>query len=711
MPRPKVRPEDRQRSAKACLPCKASKKRCNAQQPCSNCVRRRTPSSCRYIEPGHARHLVPQSRDTQPQVLRRPGDESSRVVGASRYGNSTVSEVSTQIPGATNSASPAVSALTPQKLTGGRMLLNSRGDKVYIGGFASLSFLQFLRRTIRQQMGPSLFTENTRRHVMLEATSLEDTNHNFIEDVDQKRSMIDVYFAATNGIVDLFSREEVEVYLTIVNTPNIEKREYMTAALDLIVAIGAQCRAADQSDRQYAVRLFSRAQKMALASGLEDPCLDMVRCFLLMTFYMLGACRRNAAFMYMGIASQAASALGLHVTEQYRHFNVSDQNVRLRTLKTLRVLDVMYCSILGRPYSTGAIRTDRVALNNMDIRTSSPREVTLNASFRVCTIIADITQRLDCDGSISLGAAQEFLKRLQEWSLSLPDDMRQFKKPIAQPLTLPEQEQMIGNIHVSCVYYFAVMLVTRPFLISHLMHQMTGIAGEGSDTMAISGTQADVVDVAQACIDAAMLMANVCYEALQSNILLKQMCIMKAWVFAAGLVLGFSMFALSESRFDMDDSFNNAREVLRNLSLQSPQAEHYYEILSGFADVILRHRQHLSREKRRFKNKYVDQILTLDVSPSAAGSQSTSSPRTPLSTERNLGVVDSAVAGGSIIGGDDGGLGSEFDPNEQLQMTDYSQWPLENGGGFDFGMFGWDNFAMQISENFSLDNEAAWGVT
>jgi hypothetical protein len=54
----------------------------------------------------------------------------------------------------------------------------------------------------------------------------------------------------------------------------------------------------------------------------------MVRCFLLMTFYMLGACRRNAAFMYLGIANQASSALGLHVTEQYRHFDLDEKILR-----------------------------------------------------------------------------------------------------------------------------------------------------------------------------------------------------------------------------------------------------------------------------------------------------------------------------------------------------------------------------------------------
>lgn len=112
------------------------------------------------------------------------------------------------------------------------------------------------------------------------------------------------------------------------NIPSDSSRHYTIAAVDIAIAIGGQCRALGPQDLRYAVKCFSRAQKAALSGGLEDPCLDMVRCFLLMAFYMLGACRRNAAFLYVGVASQASSALGLHVTEQYRHFDVRDQSVR-----------------------------------------------------------------------------------------------------------------------------------------------------------------------------------------------------------------------------------------------------------------------------------------------------------------------------------------------------------------------------------------------
>ncbi len=45
-------------------------------------------------------------------------------------------------------------------------------------------------------MGPSLFTENTRRNLMLEASGANDTNSEFVEDDHQKAALTEVYFAA-----------------------------------------------------------------------------------------------------------------------------------------------------------------------------------------------------------------------------------------------------------------------------------------------------------------------------------------------------------------------------------------------------------------------------------------------------------------------------------------------------------------------------------
>jgi len=64
MGRRKVDPANRLRAARACLPCKQSKKRCNAHWPCSNCLRRGIRGQCVYDE--NSNHETHQSRPAHP---------------------------------------------------------------------------------------------------------------------------------------------------------------------------------------------------------------------------------------------------------------------------------------------------------------------------------------------------------------------------------------------------------------------------------------------------------------------------------------------------------------------------------------------------------------------------------------------------------------------------------------------------------------------
>jgi hypothetical protein len=94
-----------------------------------------------------------------------------------------------------------------------------------------------------------------------------------------------------------------------------------------MIAIGAQC-GQSIDDVTWAAKLFSYARKLALEGMLANPSLDLVRVFLLMAFYMFGACRRNSAFMYLGVASKAADILGLHSSAQYKHLSQEARNAR-----------------------------------------------------------------------------------------------------------------------------------------------------------------------------------------------------------------------------------------------------------------------------------------------------------------------------------------------------------------------------------------------
>jgi hypothetical protein len=101
--------------------------------------------------------------------------------------------------------------------------------------------------------------------------------------------------------------------------------------LHLLIAIGAQCRGGRiGADLSRAAKHFCIARKAALAGMLEDPTVSVVRIFLLMAFYMLRACRRNSAFMYIGIASKAADIIGLHLSVDIKHLSVIERSIRCR---------------------------------------------------------------------------------------------------------------------------------------------------------------------------------------------------------------------------------------------------------------------------------------------------------------------------------------------------------------------------------------------
>jgi len=91
----------------------------------------------------------------------------------------------------------------------------------------------------------------------------------------------------------------------------------------------------------------------------------------------------------------------------------------------------------------------------------------------------------------------------------------------------------------------------------------------------------------------------------------------RAWVFAAGLILGSSLFVYddSETRGETESAFQSARHVLRDLATLSPQAKHYDEILTSLAEAIIKHRQHVVSERQKAARQYIECGFDIDLTP------------------------------------------------------------------------------------------------
>ncbi|KAJ6023982.1 hypothetical protein N7540_004779 [Penicillium herquei] len=610
MGRPKVHPDNRLRANTACTKCRASKKRCSGTFPCTNCIRK-----------GHARTCIPfkaisdhSPNSQQDRTSRSALDEIAAWDGPD---NSLQSPLDSQIR--VTSPSDRLIGRPPDAHAGSRspeathrthprMLINLQGDRVYVGKAASLSFLQLLRETVYQHIGPSQFSHNWSED-MLENEAHHDPL-NFSEErcsIEDQSRFIAAFEVVTSGFLYLGCDTD-SIFMNIPE-PKTDREKTRAAIRDLMVAIGAQSCSNTSENVQIERFFFTRGQQRAFTNFLEDPSLDLVRAFLLMSFYMFGACRRNAAFMYLGVAARSAVAVGLH--EDSPGSNQEEQQERSRLWMSLCALDLLASSILGRPAATAALIKDRQDLSR---QAPTAAEAGLIASYHLSLILNEIISRLYSDKGASIEIAEVLLAKLNRWSEHLPLSLR---TSADNENSNEAQERVVGNLHVACSYHFAVILLTRPFLISTLsirlarLHQSLSMNGLGD----IPEEDPAHSRLAAACIDSAVYMLQTCLEVHQSELLLRNMCILKAFVFAAALGLGFSMFAHRDIDSEVDSAFKGALTILRMLAQQSAQAAHYLEILTLLEAAITQQRQRLASQARQRRSQYVSRIFSLSDSP------------------------------------------------------------------------------------------------
>ncbi|KAM0742903.1 hypothetical protein ACQRIT_003080 [Beauveria bassiana] len=449
-----------------------------------------------------------------------------------------------------------------------RMLLNLRGERVYIGGAASISFLQFVRDTVAAQIGPSQFSHNDRSETMLEnEPAINGSNvatPGLIElDEDQRSSYIDLFHAATGGFLDLFSREELK-QLSLVPRPELSEYRYrhIEAVASAAIAIGSQCKSSLES-QQTSQAYFRHAQRKAFSGMLEDPNIDIVRVFLLMAYYML-------------------VSLGLHSKDTYDD-NSTHRDNRLKIWMSLCNLDMTVSSLLGRPAATSGLRAE-VDESHISALANHEEEDTaaLFAVYGILSITTDVVENLYKKKRPSAALIERAFARIEDWSRAIPKSMRARPDPTLRDKA---NRQDVYRLHISCLYYFAVTLVSRPILIS----QLTSQSNASSITLS---------PLASACLDAAVFLVQTCTDAKKSDNLFGSLCIIKALVFAAGLILGFDMFAKRELDFEIENAFAGAREILDFIAEQSSQAAHYAEILGLLSSAIAEQRRKTASQGR-----------------------------------------------------------------------------------------------------------------
>lgn len=148
------------------------------------------------------------------------------------------------------------------------------------------------------------------------------------------------------------------------------------------------------------------------------------------------------------------------------------------------------------------------------------RALALDATHEITGVLNTAVKKSG-DGELDVDTAESLVLALQQRSRDFPSILRTSNTEDSTK----SRHATIGNVHVSGSYYFSVILVTRQFLVQHVVPQLSN--GSNIPQQYDSLAKGKVDQLANACIEAATFMAHMCHSVMRSGRLLGNMCILK----------------------------------------------------------------------------------------------------------------------------------------------------------------------------------------
>lgn len=341
----------------------------------------------------------------------------------------------------------------------------------------------------------------------------------------------------------------------------------------LIFAIGAQ--ASPEDNDELPERYFNYGRYLTVCGATVEPSISNIQAYILLSMYLLAASRRNASFMYLGIAVRAAYALGIHWSDINAAFEPSEYAPRERLWRVLRVLDLFLSTSLGRPPSTTETR-DTKAENNY------------SASNDLCAIFEAILTQVYSTRTVSTSTIEKISEQHRLWTT-------RFASGLATDGIQPEEfldldhdgtkGPNIGLFHLKEAYYWTIMLLSRPFLIENISRHIAKSKVQyrmdsGTTTPAASPHSPSDDILAYACVDSAIRTMSLLRGLLNAQKVPKRLPFIVNSAFVSALVLGFAQFGDLDRVFPIGKSLAIAQKVLALFGKHDPVSKRYAGIVS-----------------------------------------------------------------------------------------------------------------------------------
>lgn len=531
--------------------------KCDGKLPCSYCTRRQRPHTCKYSPPRQRRHPRPRNQARTPNSIHSPSQslnnsshgrklshltprpaqqqqdhdhdhdheqDTNITAAATAHGmpvvpvpESVSAKSSTPMPSHQHhhqqphpsypdrrSSDAVISpedhdeAEVPREA---RLLCDAQGKLIFIGDCAPLSFFQTVRQLVTSRVDPNAFAPQTSQYSVLEnATSKSFFTSGAVSPpevrVEDIPATVATYLSVSSGMVDLFTSEARLVdMLTIWASNTMEIDDVSTAVNYLVLAIGLQ-----QKNEQLSQLYFEYARDQALSTLNGSLSIQTVKAIILVTLYMLCACQINGAFLFFGIAVRAAYSIGIHRTEVNHRFGEEQHRQRDNLWKSLRIVDLFLSTSMGRPPCTSDVDCT-VPYRQVDSEGHEMFDI-LNASVQIFLILEGIVLEVYTRRKITPQLTEGISRQLRDFSVRWLDQMKRVVSSSPNESSLAD---VSGACQVLASYYYAVMLVTRPFLMYELYRRLSP---EPATVYRRAGLVSGKSKLADACIDAASMMVD-----------------------------------------------------------------------------------------------------------------------------------------------------------------------------------------------------------
>ncbi|EXJ77315.1 hypothetical protein A1O3_09541 [Capronia epimyces CBS 606.96] len=368
----------------------------------------------------------------------------------------------------------------------------------------------WLRRTVVDGQLPQLPPYEFARHLYLAQHAYIGTIFSFLSEDDFNVRLKHVY----SRLPILSDKDDCLIYCQVL----------------LVFALG-QMYSVNQwtgNDGPPGFAYFKHALKF-LPDVHEDSSILFVEVLSYVGYYMQALNRRDAAYLYLGLALRMAVSLGLHQEVLDQNIGAFERERRRRVWWSTYSLERLLCVTSGHPIS---IQDD-----DIDVSLPSPTEgehprlpAILACYTRLSRILGrigeEIYRRKQKSGTSLAASVQNIMNSLSDWYRQIPDELR------LQPADW-EKEVNREGVSLYLYYYQCINMTARPLLLYAVQRQTQ----RPTTARWEDGLPANMVSIIHAAIAAARSSTSILKDAAKFNLVATYGFIDGEQAFSAALLL------------------------------------------------------------------------------------------------------------------------------------------------------------------------------